>query len=770
MIEFDLEPFAVSEEPEVTFAVNRELNLAWDIIENTGSNLFLTGRAGTGKTTFLKKLRETGSKRMVVLAPTGVAAINANGTTLHSFFQLPLTPYIPGKGFITADKRFLRVSRMKKRLIASLSLIVIDEISMVRPDTLDGIDSTLRRLRNSSLPFGGVQLLLIGDLRQLPPVVKEDEWEMLKEHYSSPYFFESKALKNAGFRTIELTTVYRQSDKSFINILNRIRSGAIDIKLLDAINQCYRKPGSEEIDEEGYIRLTTHNNKASVINNMRLKELPAAQFSFEAEITGDFPENAYPAEKVLHLKVGAQVMFIKNDTGIERSFYNGLIGIITSIGVNNIHVRVKDGKIIEVGKMEWENLQYEVDEATQKVTQKSLGTFKQFPLQLAWAITIHKSQGLTFDKAIIDVSQSFAPGQTYVALSRCRSLEGLRLESPVPFSAVITDNTLNDFVAFCEENAPDENLVALLKAQYLFFLLAELFDFESIRRTFLDFTRYVNEYVVPLYPHIEKDIKEETERIDNEICGVSKKFLESCRSIPLATVLSSNDSNLSERIKKGCSYFNDRLKETAAFMKSLPKNINNETYATRLNNAFDNLIYLVEFKKTVLNFISSSGFSVGTYLSAKTMAALEREKNEPIKNIPGYTKKKEVKKTESSLSKPPKKQKAEKKPKGYSVFETLNLVRQGKTIPEIIEIRNLKESTITSHIGELILNNQLDIHNFVDERVLNYISENLDKLLELPYSDRLNEINTNASFDPIEPYVYNLAQRYLMSKSKERIK
>lgn len=370
MIHFDLEETALACEPEAVYAVNKELNIAWDIIEETGANLFLTGRAGTGKTTFLKKLRESTSKRMIVLAPTGVAAINANGATLHSFFQLPFAPYIPGRGFISEDKKFLNINRQKKRLIASLSLLVIDEISMVRPDMLDAIDNILQRLRNSSLPFGGLQLLLIGDLRQLPPVVKDAEWNLLKDHYPSPYFFDSHALRQAGYQTVELSTVYRQSDRFFLDILNKIRDGKADSSTLHQLNsRCVASPG-QTFDEEGYIRLTTHNNRAAIINESRLASLPSPEFIFTAEIEGNFPESAYPAEKNLRLKEGAQVMFVKNDTGTDRRYYNGLIGKVVSLSDEKIIVSLTGGNdIIEVPKVEWENTRFVINETTKAVTQ-----------------------------------------------------------------------------------------------------------------------------------------------------------------------------------------------------------------------------------------------------------------------------------------------------------------------------------------------------------------------------------------------------------------
>ena len=438
--------FDIASEPEAAMQINRELDLARRIVEETGANLFLTGKAGTGKTTFLKRLRDASRKRMVVLAPTGVAAINAGGMTLHSFFQLPFSPFVPGRGFLGEEKRFYRMSKEKRRLISSLDLIVIDEISMVRPDTLDGVDRLLRRMRGIDRPFGGIQLLLIGDLRQLAPVVRPDEWEMLRGFYSSPYFFESHSLREAGFLTVELKTIYRQQDPEFISLLNAVRDGNAGREVLCSLNRMCRPADQEE--EIRTIRLTTHNRIADDTNARHLAILPGDAKVFEARIKGKFPESSYPADKYLTLKIGARVMFIKNDTGADRRYYNGLIGTVTGMTEDTVYVVPDDDEYdaIEATFSEWENTSYRVDEETKEIRQYTDGVFAQIPLRLAWAITIHKSQGLTFDKAVIDAGQSFAPGQLYVALSRCRSLAGMRLETPLSPNAVIIDRDINSFI------------------------------------------------------------------------------------------------------------------------------------------------------------------------------------------------------------------------------------------------------------------------------------------------------------------------------------
>lgn len=408
---------------------NSELKLAWDFVEKTGCNIFLTGKAGTGKTTFLRNLRERSPKRMVVLAPTGIAAINAGGVTIHSFFQLPLSPFVPGASFGGREQKRYKFGKAKRNIIKTLDLLVIDEISMVRADLLDAVDSVMRRYRAHNLPFGGVQLLLIGDLQQLAPVVKDDEWEMMKSYYDTPFFFSSKALNNAGYHTIELQKVYRQQDSSFLALLNSIRENRADDRTLAELNRRYI-PGFTPPQGSNYIRLTTHNYQAQQINDRQLALLDGTACDYRASVEGTFPESSFPADETLTLKAGAQVMFIKND--VNKRYYNGMIGEVAFAGRDMIKVVSKDtGETIDLEPAEWTNSKYALDAKTKEITETVEGVFRQYPLRLAWAITIHKSQGLTFEHAIIDASHSFAHGQTYVALSRCKSLEGMVLGAPL---------------------------------------------------------------------------------------------------------------------------------------------------------------------------------------------------------------------------------------------------------------------------------------------------------------------------------------------------
>ena len=436
---------------------NLQLDLAFNYLENTGTNIFLTGKAGTGKTTFLKKLKETSPKRMIVVAPTGVAAINAGGVTIHSFFQLPFGPYIPGSEMASGQNKSYshKFSRDKINIIRSMDLLVIDEVSMVRADLLDAISDMLRRYRDRNKPFGGVQLLLIGDLQQLAPVAKEDEWNLLREHYASPFFFDSKALSESDYLCIELTQVYRQADDTFVRLLNNIRENRFDENTLHTLNQRYI-PNFKPNDKAGYITLTTHNYQAQQINNRKLQELPGPAYTYKAEIKDDFPAYSYPTDEVLELKQDAQVMFVKNDSSGERRYYNGKIGRIVFISPSKIIVSDELGNDITVDRETWTNVKYTIDENTKDITETIAGSFSQYPLKTAWAITIHKSQGLTFEHAIIDASAAFSHGQVYVALSRCKTLEGMVLSSPITRNAMISDEKILSYTSSLSERQPCE--------------------------------------------------------------------------------------------------------------------------------------------------------------------------------------------------------------------------------------------------------------------------------------------------------------------------
>lgn len=538
--------------------MNEESILAWNIIEKTNANLFLTGKAGTGKTTFLKRLKELSPKRMIVLAPTGIAAINAGGMTIHSFFQLPFSPYVPGTTFGSGEQKRYQFSKLKRNIIRSIDLLVIDEISMVRSDLLDAVDSVLRQYRKRhDLPFGGVQLLMIGDLQQLAPVVTPQEEHLLGQHYDTPFFFSSNTLKQVGYLTIELKKVYRQQDEQFISLLNQIRENKASEATLQALNQRYI-PNFVPPKEGNYIRLTTHNAPAQYINEQQLAALPAQSFSFTADIEGDFPETSYPADFKLTLKPGAQVMFIKNDP--QHRFYNGMIGEVIGVRTDEdgskITVRSKDsGEEFDLEKMEWTNAKYTLNEKTKEIEETVEGKFMQYPLRLAWAITIHKSQGLTFEHAIIDASHSFTHGQTYVALSRCKTLEGMVLSQPLSRGAIISSQTVDAFTS--QLAAPSQEQISSLELQYIIYCISELFDFYSIRASYEHLMRCLVEFFNGKYPRVVSEYQK-LQVVLKSLIAVSDKFRVQYTGM-LARNPDVRQAELQDRIHKGAMYFLDKI-------------------------------------------------------------------------------------------------------------------------------------------------------------------------------------------------------------------
>jgi hypothetical protein len=543
---------------------NEQLKLAYECIQYTNKNVFLTGKAGTGKTTFLHNLRKISPKRMVVVAPTGVAAINAGGVTIHSFFQLSFAPNIPEMAFSKNQnppkQDFNRkFGREKIRLIKCIDLLVIDEISMVRADVLDAIDEVLRKYRNRNKVFGGIQLLMIGDLHQLTPVVKDTEWDILKEYYDSPYFFDSFALKRTDPVCIELKEIFRQSDAAFIDLLEKVRKNTTDPSTINELNSRYIprfKPG----DEEGYIRLTTHNHKASEINQAKLKQIKSEQHFFEAEITGDFPVFNYPTEQKLELKSGAQVMFIKNDLSAEKKFFNGKIGKITRIENEVIFVKCPaDTSEIAVTPLEWENVKFSLDDETKEIKEEIAGSFVQFPLKLAWAITIHKSQGLTFDKVVIDANAAFAYGQVYVALSRCRTLEGIVLSSPISVSGIKTDHLVLNYSEEARQNEPGPDKLLEFKKQFQQELIFELFDFKLTKYRFDSLIKLAVDNKNILEDLLISDLKEKRALCELEIFQVAEKFKTQLQKLLTPLVFPEEIPDVQQRIMKACSYFTDKI-------------------------------------------------------------------------------------------------------------------------------------------------------------------------------------------------------------------
>lgn len=597
---------------------NPELQLADEFVRDTGCHIYLTGKAGTGKTTFLHNLKKKNPKRMIVTAPTGVAAINAGGVTLHSFFQMPFGPFIPGSESTVRHK----FSREKINIIKSLDLLVIDEISMVRADLLDGVDSVLRRYRRSNLPFGGVQLLLIGDLHQLSPVVKDVDWRLLGQYYDSPYFFSSNSLQKSELIAIELQHIYRQEDRHFIELLNRVRDNNLDQATLARLNARHIKDFADTNNQgEGYITLCSHNNSADAINDARLQKLSSKPLIFSAEIEGEFPEHSFPTAPDLLVKQQAQVMFIKNDPSPEKRYFNGKIGRITRISGEKIWIQCpEDNDEIMVEPATWENIDYSLNPETLEITEKKIGAFIQYPLKLAWAITIHKSQGLTFDRAIIDAQAAFAHGQVYVALSRCRTLEGMVLSSPLLPRSIKTDTTVLRFVKEAGENVPTPEKLQEAKVRYQQFLLLECFDFKELQLLFSRLLSLINQNAELIRIVGAGELQELRQKTVNEICIVGDNFRRQLQGLFTEKTLPAKDPIIVERIQKASLYFQEKIEAgIGQYVDLLQVETDNKELGKKARNLCKRLQEETAVKLAVVK-CCESGFSAAIYLRAISSA------------------------------------------------------------------------------------------------------------------------------------------------------
>nr|AUN35590.1 putative helicase [uncultured bacterium] len=599
---------------------------AVDFINNSNHPVFLTGKAGTGKTTFLKYIKENTRKNTAVVAPTGVAAINAGGTTIHSFFQLPFGPYLPEtkKHFSlqnAADKNSLlgnlRLSGERKEIMELLELLIIDEISMVRCDVLDAIDAVLRHVRRQySVPFGGVQVLYIGDMYQLPPVIKDEEWKILSDVYSNQYFFSSQVVMEQSPVYIELKKVYRQTDSSFINLLNQVRNNEMDKDGYNLLHSRYI-PDYKPNNADNFITLTTHNNKADAINIQALSKLHEKTFSFNASVNGSFFENSFPADEVLNLKVGAQVMFLKNDMEKFRRYYNGKIGVIRKIEDDKIWVECKQDdslQLIETKRETWRNIKYTLNNKTQQIEEEELGSFTQYPLRLAWAITIHKSQGLTFQNAIIDAGNAFAPGQVYVALSRCTSLHGIILHSKISYNSLHSDERIVDFATKQQSSKQQEQILFNAAKQYQQDIIYKLFDFKSSQNLLNSLVSWVRENNV-FGVSVSEWLGSIKRRLDI-FNSHSEKFEIVLNELFAQDNLPDENDIFQQRFKKASEWFYAEIDKIKKIFLNSPASTDNRQFAkdfnTRVQKIFDILCYKIH-----LFDIGRNGFSVSAYYNQK---------------------------------------------------------------------------------------------------------------------------------------------------------
>ncbi len=717
--------------------INVERALAKDFALHTNRNMFLTGKAGTGKTTLLKEILKETNKKYLVTAPTGVAAINAGGITLHSFLFLPLKTFLPIKysnhrGDIFCDQNQLvkhqKFNREKLDLILELELLVIDEISMVRADVFDAIDYTLRRIRRNPAPFGGVQLLIIGDLFQLSPVVRQEVEPVLNEFYKSPYFFDSMVWQSSKMLTIELKKVYRQEEQHFVDILNKIREGDRDQTIVDELNKRF----ISDPEYSDIIALTTHNRKADKINQEELSSLGSEEKSLSAKISGKFPQSAFPTLENITLKEGAQVMFIRNHP--DELYFNGKIGKVTKLGDELITVKTTDGKSILVDKIDWKNMKYSVNPETEKIEQEEIGSFTQFPLRLAWAVTVHKSQGLTFDKVILDLEGSFASGQMYVALSRCRSLEGLHLSSKVNLSNIIVDQRI---VRFTKEQQSEVDFQALLAEE------KKIYGDERFKKSFAveKISANLNMWREVI---LDKEIPSQTDALImvddlqdefDKIARVANTF--SQRLSLMMEDEEVDDAHIIERSQKAIDYFTDEIHEKILkkifvhgaeySVKSVAKGYLDEV--ENVENAIWKIIekfYAIEYNGQSLN--------------------IEKPKHQRLES-----------------SKPKKKERV-KKVKGETYTKTLEMFEDGKALALIAKERGLALGTIETHISKLIKEGKVSIFDVMKEKKVEKALKVSKAYMDLNYTELILKMPFKMSFGELR---WITAYRDLLNEQNE---
>lgn len=718
---------------EATMHTSDMVETAAAFVNSTGSQIFLTGKAGTGKTTFLRSLGERTHKRFAIVAPTGIAALNAGGVTIHSMFQLPLGTFLPDRtpsGQFSSEANIYTqftlsrkhpISAAKKQVLRSLDLLIIDEVSMLRADVLDAIDYRMRSVRgNFSRAFGGVQVLMIGDLFQLPPIVKDHEWGLLKRYYHSAHFFEAKALQTEGFVYIELDKIYRQSDQRFIDLLNNLRENQTTPDDVALLNSYYK---SQTEVEDGIITLTTHNYKADDMNMAQLRRLKGESFVFSAEVDGDFPESMYPLPQRLELKEGAQVMFVRNDSNGGR-FFNGMLATVCELDEKLIKVRVIDsGLVLDVPREQWENKKYYVSASTRDLDEEVVGTFSQFPIKLAWAVTVHKSQGLTFDRAVIDVGQAFASGQVYVALSRLRSLDGLILKTKIDPSVISNDTIVVNFSKTKHAMDQLQQMLQERRIHYIHDLIASTFLFTQLTQ---DLDRIVKEgdatsefddaSMKPLLQVLREAVHAEE--------GNTLKFVQQLRYL----LQQEEFDALRERLEKGSSYYTGLLSSNIAslllHMQQIQWRTGVKTYLATLGEVDQLLMKKYEdIQKSIIiiqgllnrsSFIDVSAINKhrealrNAWLEAARVSALA-SRSSAADSEGSYSGKKKGRKTAKAV----KSSGSAKSSKKDTVEHSLEMYRLGKSLEEIAKERSLSISTIESHLAKAIATSRLELSDYV---------------------------------------------------------
>ena len=698
------------------------------LVNQTNRNIFLTGKAGTGKTTLLHKIINTCYKNTVVVAPTGIAALNAGGVTIHSMFQLPFASFLPTLSnppivneFLRFENRFslrkhFQMHKNKQQVIRNMGLLIVDEVSMLRADVLDAMDYMLQFIRKDKRPFGGVQVLFIGDLLQLPPVVKQEEWEVLKHYYKGMFFFQSEVITQNPLLYVELETIYRQTDKLFISILNHLRENQLtseDIKQLEN----YVQPDFPKKHLKDYITLTTHNAKADAMNQREMSKLASPLFSYEADIVDDFPEYLYPIEKVIQLKEGARVMFIKNDISGEHLFFNGKMGTVVSLSEGEITVKLDGGRVINVERYEWENVRYKLNETTKDIEEERLGSFTQYPLRLAWAITIHKSQGLTFEKAILDLASVFASGQAYVAFSRLRSLDGLVLLSSVSANGI---NNNGEVIGYAENKASEKEVQTACYTGKTEFLQENILNTFQWNTLLEEWVLHRNSYSGEIgNKNLYKDWASQQLVRVQELVTVSEKFIKQLRTL---FNNATDVQHIFERVAKGIIYFTPLLKQLWYEVLLVEGKIANQkkvkqffTELKELDNSLSEALKkLFRLEQMVQLAQSDQPFDKEKIHSAK-LETLYTELTGKINNI---LKNEKLFIGEYPLSKDDK----PKKEKRSTYDITLQLWKEGKTVTEIAKERTLSQATIYSHIAKCIEQDKIAITEVLPEETINELN------------------------------------------------
>ena len=739
------------------------------LVNQTNRNIFLTGKAGTGKTTLLHKIINTCYKNTVVVAPTGIAALNAGGVTIHSMFQLPFASFLPTLSnppivneFLRFENRFslrkhFQMHKNKQQVIRNMELLIVDEVSMLRADVLDAMDYMLQFIRKDKRPFGGVQVLFIGDLLQLPPVVKQEEWEVLKHYYKGMYFFQSEVITQNPLLYVELETIYRQTDKLFISILNHLRENQLtseDIKQLER----YVQPDFPKKHLKDYITLTTHNAKADAMNQREMSKLTSPLFSYEADIVDDFPEYLYPIEKVIQLKEGARVMFIKNDISGEHLFFNGKMGTVVSLSEGEITVKLDGGRVINVERYEWENVRYKLNETTKDIEEERLGSFTQYPLRLAWAITIHKSQGLTFEKAILDLASVFASGQAYVAFSRLRSLDGLVLLSSVSANGI---NNNGEVISYAENKASEKEVQTACYTGKTEFLQENILNTFQWNTLLEEWVLHRNSYSGEIgNKNLYKDWASQQLVRVQELVTVSEKFIKQLRTL---FNNATDVQHIFERVAKGITYFTPLLKQLWYEVLLVEGKIANQkkvkqffTELKELDNSLsETLKKLFRLEQMIQLAQSDQPFDKEKIHSAK-LETLYTELTGKINNI---LKNEKLFIGEYTLSKDDK----PKKEKRSTYDITLQLWKEGKTVAEIAKEHTLSQATIYSHIAKCIEQDKIAITEVLPEETINELNTIFKENEELTTLKSLYEkTEERYSWDELR-----LFRAYLLKEAKK---